>query len=75
MDSDEDRAERIVVKDHVPGPLSTDPAKYVFIETADGEQLPFKNNAWQLVKLSPGLSRLLILACPILKGLMVDSFC
>lgn len=37
-----------------------------------GEVIPIKGEPWQLLKIDPGLSRLILLSCPVLKKIIVE---
>lgn len=45
-------------------------AKFVTVLDSSGTELKLKNGPWQLIKIEPALSRLIILACPVLKRLV-----
>lgn len=49
--------------------LGTDVSAHVSVKDADGRALAVKSAAWHLVRFPPGLSRLIVLACPVLKRL------
>lgn len=71
-DSEESSVYRLMLKDPAPKTLSVNPGDYLSLLTKEGKTLPFKNEAWHLVKLPSALSRLIILSCPVLKGLAID---
>lgn len=46
------------------------PDTHIAIRDEDGNDVELKCNSWNLVKFDPALSRLIILACPVLKKLV-----
>lgn len=54
------------------GRLSVSPGDYVKVADIGGVTLPFKGDAWVLVKFEPALSRLIVLSCPVLKRLVLN---
>lgn len=51
--------------------LSTDPSVYMSARDSRGGDVPLKTVSWQLMKMSPDLSRMIALACPVIKRLLV----
>lgn len=53
--------------------IGSSPDRHICIRDKDGNELSFKSNSWNLVKLDHVLSRLLILSCPVLKKLVIEA--
>nr|CDI95429.1 GP94 [Caviid herpesvirus 2 str. CIDMTR] len=52
--------------------LSTKLSDYVCLKNVNGENVPVKDEAWNLMKIDPDLSLLIILSCPVLKRLTLS---
>ncbi|AAK57137.1 T94 [Tupaiid betaherpesvirus 1] len=48
-------------------------SELVLVRDRRGQPVPFKEQVWQLVKLDPGLSRLIVVSCPVLKRLALRA--
>lgn len=68
-----DRAATFELKKSSFAAIGMTPDRHVCVRDGDGNELDIKCNSWNLVCVDAELSRLIILACPVLKKLAVEA--